>query len=252
MADDLEAPSTNSSQLGVVVLSSPQIIFPSESELRRYIFQMGIHSMDFEFLSRRFDVPSLNCEVPHDLVYEDHGKFNPNIIRYLPLGNRVGKNKLDFMTYVNPGVLEHRKALHHILGNGDTKNPDASPEDHVRTGIDTFSAIRGNRKYMGRVTTLESIRAVFMKGRPPYYKTPPEYKIEEFDKVVERIKQEHLEEMPHFDYREFRKTCGFLPNFYGINESIYQAIIDRTRKAFEMATTGEYRRIWESQASLLV
>ena len=200
--------------------------------------------MDFENISRSLDVQARPSEIPHDIAEPEYNKFHPNVVRYLPLQYRCPK--LDFK-YIQPGIDEHRKSLHHVLGNGDGINPDASYKDRIRNEIDSFSAIRSHRKYIDQVSNLEEIRKVFLRGRPPEYKPQPKHKIEAFDYVLEKIKQIGLGEMPKFGLRDFIQQDGFLPNAFGLPNSIYEEIVKRTRRAFEMIRSGEYRAIWERE-----
>ncbi|MBS3079423.1 hypothetical protein J4218_04835 [Candidatus Pacearchaeota archaeon] len=238
----------DSSQTGVDLLDS--IVFPANKDILKWIFEVGVHCSDFEKLAILLNVGASEDQQPHDMSDGEFSKLSPGVVRYLPF--QYVRPKLDYEQFIAPGIRRHRKSLHHVLGNGDEINPVATKEDHIRTAIDSFSAIRGKRVYVDPAPDYASILRIFLKGAPPDFKSPPQYKIDYFQDLLEKLKGMNVPDISVFERRKFIKQRGYLPNAFGLPDKLHDQIVGGTRKAFEMVRSGEYRAIWEKEEVVAV
>jgi hypothetical protein len=197
-------------------------LIPTENEVQTWLVSTLKHVCHIEYFLDKLNLGSKDSERPHDLVGPGN-KYDWNVIKGFALAYR--NPKPDFNKYILPSLEEHRKQYHHRMWNNPNPTnitkpiPEATREDMLVGAVDAICSLLENRQYQGGKHSFDDltkqVENLFLPHKIPF--------IKELLPQMRSLKQPDLEQITSL--HEF-------PNI-GLNESVYDAIANRTNEVVE-------------------
>jgi len=203
----------------------PGLYLPNSLEVFEFMLSTLRHSTNFHYYATHYGIGLKDPERPHDLVGSGN-KYEWEVIRGLALMFREGSSESPLQELIYASRERHRKQYHHVKGNGDRPNPNATEEDMKVWALDTACAILENRPYDIPVHDYEEVSRRF--------NTFPEHKRKWAGRIIPKIRALPQPKL------ELITNLNDFPKIDGISDDIYDAIVERTRSAVKMLRERGY------------